>query len=249
MTDGDTADEAGRAGTGDPAQAPPAPAAPPAAPAPPAPAEPAERVHWLQRSMAGVAALLAAVPVGLAVVLPAALAFLLPFAAVAVPLFLRDPRAFRTTCQGVGTVLTVFGVLMACFGAFAVIPSGVILLLAAVADPRRRPVLARVLAVVTAAAAIALLTAVAPVARDVLRPVYAYSVEISGPFGEKGLETPVLWEYGVTGTSQATLESGTRLEVTYDPDLTEAERAALREHLARIPGAGPVKTCNRRGCD
>ncbi|MFD5144384.1 hypothetical protein [Streptomyces sp. NPDC058401] len=145
---------------------------------PPGPVEP-DTVHWLQRSMAGAAAFLAAVPVAFALVNPVGLVFLFPFVAVAWPLFLRDRAAFRATCKGVGAVLTGLGVLLTCFGMFVVIPSAVMLLLAASADPRRRPVLARVyagLAVAITGAALAGAAYVAvSVAPDLGKPANSYS--------------------------------------------------------------------------
>ncbi|MCP3755221.1 hypothetical protein [Streptomyces sp. TBY4] len=207
-------------------------------------------VHWLQRSMAGAAAFLAAIPVTFALVNPVGLLLLFPFIAAAWPLFLRDRAAFRATCKGVGTVLTGLGVLLTCFGMFVVIPSAVILLLAASADPRRRPVRARVhagiaVAVTGAATAGALYVAV-PVVQDLL-PAHSYSVDVPDESG--GDWMPELRPYGATGMGSHGTGSGTRLVVTYDENLTEAERAALREYLSTIPGAGPVRACGRFGCD
>ncbi|MFE9562446.1 hypothetical protein ACFYM0_15225 [Streptomyces sp. NPDC006487] len=230
----------------------------PVGPAEPAePAEPVEpdSVHWLQRSMAGAAAFLAAVPVACALLNPMGLVFLLPFAAVAWLLFLRDRASFRATCHGVGIVLTLFGVLLTCFGMFVVIPSAVILLLAASADPRRRPVLARVHAgiavAVTAAATVGVVYVAVPVAKDLLKPVHSYSVEVPDDVYGSGDWMPELQPYGVTGIGSHGAGSGTRtrVKVTYDENLTEAERAALREFLSALPGAGPVKPCGRLGCD
>ncbi|WP_405491114.1 hypothetical protein [Streptomyces sp. NBC_00096] len=211
-----------------------------------------ERIHWLQRSMAGVAALLAAAAAAWGTQFPLGIPLLLPFLAVAWTLFVRDRQAFRSRCLVVGAGVTVAGVLLVCIGMFVMIPSGVILLLARSADPRRRPVLARVYAGLTVAAAATLVTAGAPLAYDVwLKPSHSYSVEISGDlYGTAGADPEAdLWQYGVTGISESGLDSGTRLRVTYDEDLDPAGRAALREALARMPGAGPVKECGRGDCD
>ncbi|MGW6707967.1 hypothetical protein ACWGDE_24175 [Streptomyces sp. NPDC054956] len=242
MADGDIGDAAEPASDAAPGAAPASDAAPDAAPV--------ERVHRLQRSMAGAAALLAAVMTLWTLFYPPAMILVLPFVAITWTLFLRDARAFRAMCRGVGAVVTVLGVVLACFGMFVMIPSAVILLLAASADPRRRPVLARVCAGLTAVTAVTVLVAVAPLARDVMRQPHAYSVVIPGnAYGDDGRgPASELWQYGVTGTVETGLDSGTRLEVTYDEDLTGAERAALRDYLAAIPGAGPVEACGRLGC-
>lgn len=218
---------------------------------PGAEAAPVDRIHWLQRSMAGAAVLLAAVVMAWGLMAPFGLFLAIPFIAVTWTLFIREREGFRALCLGVGWLGTILGVVLACFGFFAMIPSAVILLMARSADPRRRPVLARVYAGITAVLTVAALTAVGALAYDVwLRPSYSYSVDVPGLVpGERG----DLWQYGVTGISESGIDepghlAWTRLKVTYDKSLGEAERAALRDALARLPGAGPVKDCGRGDC-
>lgn len=266
MTDGDIADKAPSLPAAPDAGAvaagqPPADADPaagqaladlePAAGQAPTDPEPAERAHPLQRSMAGAATFLAAIGAVWGLHSPVGAVLLFPFIAIAWTLFVRELKGFRALCHGVGAVVTVFGLLLACIGVFVMIPSSLILLMAAAADPRRRPVLARVWAGVTATVVIGALTAVTPLAYDAwLRPSYAYSVEIAGgAYGMGGPGSGVSSWDGVTGVSESGLDSGTRLVVTYDKALTEAERTALRDALAAMPGAGPVEACGRGGCD
>lgn len=210
-----------------------------------------ERIHWLQRAMAGLATLLMAVMTAWGATSPIGMVLLLPFVAVARTLFVREREAFRTLCLVLGAFGLVLGTVLAVFGFYPVIPSAVVLLLAATADPRRRPVLARVYAGIAVLGAAAVLTLAGALAYDVwLRPSYAFSVEIPGPrYGEDGLAKGDLWPYGATGIHESRVGSVTRLEVTYDESLTGAGRTALREALARLPGAGPVKDCGRGACD
>ncbi|MFC9296580.1 hypothetical protein ACFTWH_19515 [Streptomyces sp. NPDC057011] len=136
---------------------------------PSAPAAPVERVHRLQRIMAGAAVLLAALVAGWGLLSPLGVILFPPFVAIAWTVFIRERNGFEMLCLGVGLGVCVFGVVLACFGTFAFIPSALILLMARVADPRRRPVLARALAGITAAVVAAALTGAGWLAYDVWR--------------------------------------------------------------------------------
>ncbi|MFI5861153.1 hypothetical protein [Streptomyces sp. NPDC051546] len=213
--------------------------------------EPVDRVHWLQRSMAGLATLLMAAMTAWGVTSPFGMVLILPFLAIAPTPFVRERGTFRTLCLALGASGLLLGTVLVSFGFIAVIPSAVVLLLAATADPRRRRVPARVCAGAAVLVTAGALAFVGSLAYEVwLRPSYAYSVEIPGPrYGEDGLARGDLWRYGVTGIHEERVGSATRLEVTYDGSLTGPERAALREALTAIPGAGPLQDCGRGDCD
>ncbi|MFE7793755.1 hypothetical protein [Streptomyces sp. NPDC057460] len=104
------------------------------------------RSHWVQRSLA-VGAVLVAVPAllfGLDSYLAAL--FVLTAMPVTVPIFLqRRPESFNRACAIVGLMLVVWAVLGVLLGMFLFLPSALLLVLAAFADPRRRPVAARVM--------------------------------------------------------------------------------------------------------
>ncbi|MFZ3499022.1 hypothetical protein ACODT5_38395 [Streptomyces sp. 5.8] len=210
-----------------------------------------ERPHWLQRSLAGFATLVMAVITAWGSASPSGIVLLLPLAVIALPLFVREREAFRVLCLVLGGFGLLLGTLLAVLGLVAVIPSAIVLLLAATADPRRRRVLAGVYAVAALLVTAAVVNGVGSLAYDVwLRPSYAYSVDVEGRlYTQEGLHEGTLWEYGVTGVHETPLGSGTRLKVTYDESLPEPRRAALREVLTAIPGAGPLKDCGTGDCD
>lgn len=185
MADGRTAAEPEQAAEPEPAVEP---AAEPAAAPEPGSAAP-ERPHWLQRSLAGLAVLVMAVVTAWGMASPQGALLLLPLGIIASPLFVREREAFRVLCLVLGGFGLLFGTLLAVLGLFTVIPSAVVLLLAATADPRRRPVLAHVYAGAAVLWTAAVLTGVGSLAYDAwLRPSYAYSVVIPGPlYGEDGL--------------------------------------------------------------
>ncbi|MDD9377650.1 hypothetical protein M8Z33_13475 [Streptomyces sp. ZAF1911] len=216
---------------------------------------PAERAHWLQRSMAGLATLLMVAMTAFCATSPLGMVLLLPLVAIAWTPFVRERDAFRTLCTAVGGFGLLIGILLACFGFFPVIPSAIVLLLAAWADPRRSPALAWASAAVAVLLAAASLTAAGWLAYNAyLRPSYAYSVEIpSSLYSEDGLPTVDLRLDGVTGVHEAFDDPVTRVQVTYDKSLTGPERAALREALREalkaVPGAGPLKDCGLGDCD
>ncbi|MCX5405877.1 YbaN family protein [Streptomyces sp. NBC_00335] len=214
-------------------------------------AGPEERIHWLQRSMAGLAALLMAALTAVCATSPLGMVLLLPLVAIASTLFVRERDAFRTLCITVGGLGFLIGILLATFGFLPVLPSAIVLLLAAWADPRRSTVCASVCAAVSVLVAAVALTAAGSLAYNAwLRPSYAYSVDVEGRlYTQDGLHEGELWEYGVTGIYETGLDTGTRLKVTYDESLTGPERAALRAFLEDIPGAGPLQDCGRGDCD
>ncbi|MCX4546163.1 hypothetical protein [Streptomyces sp. NBC_01565] len=150
-------------------EAPGLPSAPAAPAGPEAGAALPDRVHWLQRAMAGAAVLLGAIVAGWGLLSPLGVILVPPFVAIAWTVFVRERGSFQTLCLGVGLGVSLFGVVLACFGTFAFIPSALILLMARAADPRQRPVLARVLAGITAAMVAAALTGAGWLAYDVWR--------------------------------------------------------------------------------
>lgn len=210
----------------------------------------AERAHWLQRSTAGLATLLMVAMTALGATAPlGSMVLLLPLVAVAGTLFVRERDAFRTLCIVVGGFGFIVGMLLFSFGLFVVVPSAIVLLLAAWADPRRSPAVAWAFAALAVMVTALALTATGWVAYNNLRPEYAYSVEIPGPlYREDGLAED-LWQHGVTGITESPVGSMNRVEVMYDDSLTGPERAALREVLKAIPGAGPLKDCGTGDCD
>ncbi|MCX5123863.1 hypothetical protein OG898_11465 [Streptomyces sp. NBC_00193] len=226
-------------------------------PAEPEPAEPkpAERAHWLQRSTAGLATLLMVAMTAFCATSPLGMVLLLPLVAVTWTLFVRERDAFRTLCIAVGGFGLVIGILLAFFGFFPVVPSAIVLLLAAWADPRRSPAVAWAFAALAAMVAALALTAAGALAYNAyLRPSYAYSVDITGSlYSEDGLPKVDFRLDGVTGVHEAFDDPVTRVQVTYDKSLTGPERAALREALREVlkafPGAGPLKDCGIGDCD
>lgn len=222
----------------------------------PAESKPAERAHWLQRSLAGLATLLMVAMTALCVMSPlGGMVLLLPLVAVIWTLFVRERAAFRTLCTVVGGFGFIVGMLLFSFGLFVVVPSAIVLLLAAWADPRRSPAVAWAFAALAAMVAALALTAAGALAYNThLRPSYAYSVDVpTSLYGEDGIPEVDLRLDGVTGVHEAFADSTTRVVVTYDKSLTGPERAALREALREalkaIPGAGPLKDCGRGDCD
>ncbi|WP_407838145.1 hypothetical protein ACE1OC_19940 [Streptomyces sp. DSM 116496] len=216
----------------------------------------AERAHWLQRSLAGLATLLLVAMTALCVMSPlGGMVLILPLVAITWSLFVRERDAFRTLCIVVGGFGFIVGMLLFSFGLFVVVPSTIVLLLAAWADPRRSPAVAWAFAALAAMVAALALTAAGWLAYNAyLRPSYAYSVDIpSSLYSEDGLPKVDFRLDGVTGVHEAFLDPVTRVQVTYDKSLTGPERAALREALREvlkaIPGAGPLKDCGTGDCD
>ncbi|MFE4632973.1 hypothetical protein ACFRJ1_06295 [Streptomyces sp. NPDC056773] len=214
-----------------------------------------ERAHWLQRSLAGLATLLMVAMTAFCATSPLGMVLLLPLVAIAWTLFVRERDAFRTLCTAVGGFGLVIGILLAFLGFFPVVPSTIVLLLAAWADPRRSPALAWAFAALAAMVAAATLTAAGALAYNAyLRPSYSYSVDVPDSlYTEDGLPKVDLRLDGVTGVHEAFVDPATRVVVTYDKSLTGPERAALREGLREalkaVPGAGPLKDCGRGDCD
>ncbi|MCX4692284.1 hypothetical protein [Streptomyces sp. NBC_01408] len=102
------------------------------------------RTHRTQRAIAGGALLLG----GLATVWSLGVGttglFIPPLLALVVPVVVREAVRFRRICLGLALLLLPVGVVLYLLGAFLLIPSAVLLLLARGADPRRSPAGARV---------------------------------------------------------------------------------------------------------
>ncbi|MER5759003.1 hypothetical protein [Streptomyces sp. NPDC002082] len=132
----------------------------------------AERAHWLQRATAGLATLLMVAVTALGATAPlGSMVLLLPLVAVAGTLFVRERDAFRTLCIVVGGFGFIVGMLLFSFGLFLVVPSAIVLLLAAWADPRRSPAVAWAFAALAAMVTALALTATGWVAYNNLSSV------------------------------------------------------------------------------
>ncbi|MGA5424651.1 hypothetical protein [Streptomyces lavendulocolor] len=214
------------------------------------------RVHRLQRALAA-GAVIAALPV----LLWTLTSYLFPLhvlmaMAVAVPLFLpRRPSAFTRVGVIVGLGLLALGLPGFLLGMFLFWPSALLLLLAAFADPRVRPVSARIMGVVGGLAAAWFLAAfgsfywhftVAPA----LAEPHAYRA-VSDPdtfyagLGDHDEHLKRLGATSVTGTADGDAHY---LDVRFPDDLPEARRAALKREIEKLPGVSRVDLCPVRDC-
>ncbi|WP_330330097.1 hypothetical protein OHS33_10370 [Streptomyces sp. NBC_00536] len=105
-----------------------------------------DRIHWLQRTFALVAAVEALVVVAGVLRMgewgqPATWGVLVTTVPILAPSFLGHRRAaFVGACQAIGAALILWSVAGCSLGGVFFLPAALLLLLAAVADPRRRPV-------------------------------------------------------------------------------------------------------------
>ncbi|MFE2324491.1 hypothetical protein ACFXD5_11345 [Streptomyces sp. NPDC059385] len=220
---------------------------------------PQDRVHALQRALAA-GALLAAALMSLFPLLLGAYDALhaLTGACVAVPMLVRDRRHFAPTAAAIGLALLAWGAA----GVFGLLimwvywPSAVLLVLAALGDPRRRPWAARVSGVAGAllVAAVAVLAGGATWAAYVnplLTAPHAFQAETDpGWTNGTAFEDSVarLRRYGATNVYDVHSDGGSRLVVRFPDDLPEERRALLKEQMALIPGIHGVKPCSVREC-
>ncbi|MEW2139847.1 hypothetical protein AB0892_25230 [Streptomyces sp. NPDC005409] len=213
--------------------------------------------HSAQRALA-VGAALAAAPFilwGVRDEYVAAL-YITTGACVAAPLFLvRRAKAFVRACVIVGVALIPWGVLGVFLGLFLFWPSALLLLLAAIADPRKRPVVARVSGAVGAL----LLAGVVAlsgyfiwhfyVGPATARP-HTYRAQVDPGWFRDGLRDADqrLGPYGATtvyGSGSGHLSS---LQVRFPDDLSEEQRAELKRQIELLPGITEVELCSVRDC-
>ncbi|MFE3186385.1 hypothetical protein ACFXKR_36810 [Streptomyces violascens] len=219
-----------------------------------------ERVHRWQVGLAA-GAVLATLPwlaLGIHVTLVVVL-FVFCGLPVAVPLLvLHRGEAFVRACVGIGLTSVLLAVVGFMLGLFVLLPSAVLLLVAAGADPRRRPVGARILGVAGALLALGA-TVVVPtwLVRDlVMAPSFAE------PHTYRAVLDPEdrRYEYGLAD-AQETLRGfgatdvvelsggGTHyLEVEFPEGLSQQRRAQLKSMTARLPGVEKVEVCPASDC-
>ncbi|MEU4729028.1 hypothetical protein [Streptomyces sp. NPDC023588] len=213
--------------------------------------------HKTQRAL-GVGAALAAAPFllwGVRDEYVAAL-YLMTGACVAAPLFLvRRAKAFVRTCVIVGVGLIPWGALGVFVGLFLFWPSALLLLLAAVADPRKRPVVARVSGAVGALllAGVVALSAYFVwhfyVGPATARP-HTYRAPADPGWFHDGLRDADerLGPYGATTVYGSGAEDLSFLNVRFPDDLSEEQRAELKRQIEQLPGISGVELCSVRDC-
>ncbi|MFC9625823.1 hypothetical protein ACFTXM_39650 [Streptomyces sp. NPDC056930] len=216
------------------------------------------RIHSVQRSLA-VGAVLVAVPallLGLDSYFAAL--FVLTAMPVTVPIFLqRSPESFNRACMIVGLALVVWGVLGVFLGMFLYLPSALLLVLAALADPRRRPVAARVMG-----GAGGLVMAGVVVASALWCWHFYISPSLATPHTFRAVTDPGgaqfdggigdaqerLRKFGATSVTGTETDEISYLEVRFADDLSEPQRAELKEQIAVLPGVSRVELCSVRDC-
>ncbi|MFJ8165479.1 hypothetical protein ACIRBY_31780 [Streptomyces sp. NPDC096136] len=208
-------------------------------------------VHWLQKSLA-VAALTVAAPV---VVWGFFLEIGVPFAVtglvVAIPLlFLLTPQRFGNASLVVAFALLGWGVVGALVEMFLFWPSALLLMFAAFADPRRRPVTAKVIAglgtLLTAAAlagcgAFAWHFYIGPA----LAEPHTYRAEVDAGWFRAGLGDAQdrLKPFGATQVRGSESDKGAYLQVRFPEGLSASEREGLKKEIAHLPGVREVELC------
>lgn len=223
------------------------------------PLRPEDGVHTLQRLLAA-GALLAAVLSALFPLLLDGFGVLhaLTGACVAIPLLVRDGRNFAYSAAAIGLALLAWGAA----GVFDLLtmwvfwPSAVLLVLAALGDPRARPRAARVSGVVGSLVVTGVAALAAPFAWTVyigpsLAAPHSFRAE-TGPgwTGGTAFEDSVarLRRYGATDVYDVYSEEGGHLVVRFPDDLPEERRARLKAEMARIPGIRTVEPCSLPDC-
>ncbi|MEU9714927.1 hypothetical protein [Streptomyces sp. NPDC047976] len=215
--------------------------------------------HWLQRSLAVSAALIAVLVTAWGVELGlASLHVPLCLGAVAPLGFLRAPaQRFRAVCMTAGLGLLGLGLLAFLMGAFVFWPSALILLFAAPADPRRRPVAARVTGGLGAALATASLAGCGAYAwyfhiAPALAEPHTYRAEVGRAWFQdrRGLgdADERLKQVGATSVTGQQSDAGSYLDVRFADRLSAPERETLRNEIARIPGVNKVYLCPVSDC-
>ncbi|MFE1792659.1 hypothetical protein ACFW7J_30395 [Streptomyces sp. NPDC059525] len=212
--------------------------------------DPTAPVHGLQKALA-VAAVVIAVPVTLwGVQLGPAPMFVVTCLATAVPLpALRSPRHFVGTCLAVGLSLLGWGVLGVMFGMFVFWPSALVLLLAAHADPRRRPVAAKAVGGIGAAITTAALVGYAAFAWHfhigpaLAEPHTFRAVTAPGLYRGVGAAEEHLKPFGATHVFGTESDEGSYLDVRFTEQLSAPGREKLRTEISRLPGITKVTLC------
>lgn len=217
------------------------------------------RIHRRQSGLA-FAAVLAASP-GLVFGLGTALAalFVLTFASVTVPLFMRrEPRVFSRSCTVLGLALVAWSVVGVMLGMFLFLPAAVLLMLAAGAGPRRSPGAARLL---SAAGGLVLAGVVCGsamwcwhfyVSPASTRP-HTYQAAIDAAWStwvDPGQVTERLEPFGAVNV-WITQDGGSDkayLEVRFSDSLSDAQRTTLKRQISELPGVGRIALCQVRDC-
>ncbi|MFG3507991.1 hypothetical protein ACGF5F_21105 [Streptomyces sp. NPDC047821] len=213
-------------------------------------------VHGLRRALVA-GAVIATLP-GLLLTLTSYLfpLHILTALPVAVPLFLaRRPTAFTRACAITGLFLLVWGLLGFLAGMFVFWPSALLLLLAVFADPRRRPVTAKVLGTAGGLVMAGLLTATAlfvwrvHVAPARAEPhTYRAVTDPDAFYDELGNHDARLKRYGATSVTGTAHEDEHYLDVRFPDGLPEERRAALKREIENLPGVTRVDLCPVRDC-
>lgn len=215
-------------------------------------------VHGLQQGLA-VASAVVSLPVvvwGLQQIVGGL--FVLTWLGAAVPLlFLRAPKGFAGACVTAGLLLFGWGVLGALAGMFLFWPAALLLLCAAFADPRRRPVAAKVTGGVGAAVATAVVVGYAVLAWQLyLAPAWAepHTYRAESTHGSlqdlfRDQDTTVrLKHLGATSVSGSESDEGAYLVVRFPDGLSQPQREDLKIEIARLPGIVGVDLCPVSEC-
>ncbi|MFF2194817.1 hypothetical protein [Streptomyces sp. NPDC058157] len=210
--------------------------------------------HRLQSALA-VAAAVIAVPVTVwgftsgigALFVVTCLATTLPL------LTLRRPQHLVATCVGVGLGLLAWGVLGVMFAMFVYWPSALLLLCAALADPRQRPVIAKVAGGLGAAVGTAALAGYAAfvwylyIAPALAEPHTYRAVTQPGIHRLEGVSQRLI-PLGATGVTETDSWEGSYMDVRFQEHLTASEREKLRTEITRLPGITKVDLCPVSAC-
>ncbi|MGW1869452.1 hypothetical protein ACWCPS_28310 [Streptomyces mauvecolor] len=177
---------------------------------------------------------------------------------VAVPLLVLHRReAFVRACVGIGLTSVFLSVVGFMLGLFVLLPSAALLLLAAHADPRRRPVGARILGV--AGALLALGATIGPtvfvwdlVVAPAFAEPHAYRALLHPEDGhyDRGLGDvqELLRGFDATDVVELSGDGIDFLKVDFPEGLSPRERARLKERTEQLPGVEKVELCRASDC-
>ncbi|MEV6330190.1 hypothetical protein [Streptomyces sp. NPDC051909] len=215
-------------------------------------------VHRLQRGLAAAAAAIALPVTAWGVQMPGSRGFFVVTCLVAVVplLLLREPKGFVTACVTVGVLLLGWGVLGVFFGMFLFWPSALLLLFAALADPRRRPVTAKVVGGVGAAVTAAALVGCVAFAwhfyvGPALAEPHTFRAETDSEWfrsSDLGDIKDRLKPFGATDATGTGSDEGSYLDVRFPDQLSGPERDALKKEIAQLPGIVRVDLCPVSEC-
>ncbi|MFF4364637.1 hypothetical protein [Streptomyces sp. NPDC001594] len=213
-------------------------------------------VHWFQKGLA-VAALALAVPVVVwGFFLGFGVVFLVTGLVVAVPLVcLRAPQGFGSASLVVSCALLGWGVLGVLVEMFLFWPSALLLMFAAFADPRRRPVAGKVIAGLGAVLTAAALAGCGAFAWDfyigpAMAEPHTYRAQVDPSWFRHGLGNTEdrLKPFGATRVTGSESDQGAYLQVRFPEVLSASERESLRKEIANLPGVRGVGLCPVREC-